>query len=723
MSFYQFNFLSSYFFNGITLGVLAFFVYLKNTKNPKNYIFSIYLLSIVWWSVFSIFMLLADNEGRATFWDRVCLVGVVFIPTTFLHFTLIFLRLEGVLKKLIKLCYLFSFIFLVLDFTPLFIKKTAPIYQLSYFTVPGPGYLVFLVYYTVTSLFSFVLLFRKLISEKKGLYRQQLMYFFAGTVLSYIAGVFNYNLVLKIPPYSLVPWANYLVGIYGIIIAYTIVKYRLMDIQLVMTRAGIFIVVYALVLGVPIGVGLKIIGIGLWLVPVLLMAVFSAIGPFVYLFFQRKAEERLLQEQRSYQATLHRASLGMGQIKDLGKLVKLIVHVVSRSVRLERAAIYVFHEDSNKYVLKARKGVGEEKRVLNVIDFEAPLIGYLKKNREPLVVEELVQRSRENSQESFKWIVGTFQALSCEVVIPAFIENRLIAIVVLGKKRSRKIFTEDDLSVFSILANQTALAIENALYYDKTQKTTEQLFRAEKMATIGTMADGLSHQINNRFHSMGFVAGDAIDTVNLELKKNHEEDVKAVFEDLKYSLGRIQENVKRGGEIVSGLLRYTRKGAEGIEPVDLNELLDASIEMAQFKIKLNQFKLVRSFSEDIPKLRGNFTQLQEVFFNVIDNAYDAMMQRKRDLEETDYQAKLEFFVEVENEAMMVIVKDNGIGIKAEDLQKIFTPFFTTKASAKKGTGLGMYVIRQIIEDNHGGKVSFDSKYKEGTTIRLQLPRA
>ena len=92
-------------------------------------------------------------------------------------------------------------------------------------------------------------------------------------------------------------------------------------------------------------------------------------------------------------------------------------------------------------------------------------------------------------------------------------------------------------------------------------------------------------------------------------------------------------------------------------------------------------------------MRGNFTQLQEVMFNIIDNAYDAMMQRKVELKEPDYHPTIRISASGgDNGHLTVIVADNGIGIQEQDKEKIFTPFFTTKLSSKKGTGLGLYYI-------------------------------
>ena len=100
-----------------------------------------------------------------------------------------------------------------------------------------------------------------------------------------------------------------------------------------------------------------------------------------------------------------------------------------------------------------------------------------------------------------------------------------------------------------------------------------------------------------------------------------------------------------------------------------------------------------------------------------------MMQRRTDFKEPGYKGRLEISAEKKGKKIEIIFQDNGIGVKEEDYPKIFTPFFTTKLSSKKGTGLGMYVMQRIIEDNHQGKVEFTSQYKKGSQTKITLPVA
>ncbi len=708
--------------NGITSTILGGIVYAKNRKKPANVLYGLFALSISVWSYSYFFWQISTDEASALFWCHFLMAGAIFIPIVYLHH--IFVLLDPAFqkssqRKIIVFGYIFCLISLFLNFTPLFVKGVSPKLWFKYWPDAGiafPYFLFIWLWFVVYGAFIII----KSLSTAVGVRKHQLRYILIATVVGWIGGATNYPLWFNI---NIPPIGNILASFYVAIVAYAIVKYRFMDIQLIATRAGIFVTVYAFILGIPFWIGLKVLGKGPWLLPVALMAVCATVVPFIYLYLQKRAEDRLLKEQRAYQATLQRASAGMGRVKDLKRLLDLIVHIVVRAVKLEHGEVFLWHEQSNQFVLKALKGRRFADLKNTTLSLNSPLILHFQKNKEALVYEEIKQRSSDYADKELQDIEAILNELEAALAVPSFIEDRLIAIIILGKKTSGKLYSEDDLTVFSILANQSALAIENAQFYEDMKNTQEQLFRAEKMATIGTMADGLSHQINNRLHAMGFIAGDALDSIALKKKEPIPEVMQGLINDLNYALTRIQDNVKQGGEIVQGLLKYTRKGEEGFSPIDLNKLLDSTVEMLQFKIKLNEMELQRKLQSSTPPVKGNFTQLQEVFFNIIDNSYDAIIQRKNELKEQGYKGCVAITAERLDGQLEITIIDNGMGVKGEDFKKLFTPFFTTKLSSRKGTGLGLYVIRQIIEENHKGKVDFSSTYQQGSQTKIYLPVA
>jgi len=708
---------------------VGFFVFKKNKKSFTNlgcFLFSICIY--VWLVSYSIAYSIPAVDLKSI-WFKIGLTGVIFIVVTAYHFNISFIKKERSQSRFITGAYCIGLFFVCLLWGTRLFYDGLLSYPWGYYPKAGllhPLYMVFLFSLVSWYLPQVLLYYLRLKKQHLMLEAQRTKYMLlASFIFTFAASDFIQNYGVAIFPVGTI-----FVTLYLIVVAYAIVRYRLMDISLAITRSGIFVAVYSLVLGIPYALAfslrdrfLVILGDGWWLAPMGALTVLATAGPFIYLYIQKKTEERLFQEQMRYQSTLRQASSGMGRIKDLKRLVGLIVHIVTRTVRLEHCMVYL-KSDAKDFYLAASRSSKVRFHPLEGLDKSSPLIKKLVSENTAIVYDEIKQMTQDYGDHNLARVEKDMAELDGKLVVPSFADDEMIGVIVLGNKLSGKPFTNDDLNVFSILANQAALAIENAQFYEDMKKTHEQLFKAEKMATIGTMADGLSHQINNRLHALGFIAGDVLDTIKLKKDIPMSDEVKEIMVDIEHALNRVQENVHQGGEIVQGLLKYTRKGEDGFAEVNLDKLVDSAIEMTQFKIKPGEMTICRDYPMDLPHIKGNFTQLQEVLFNLIDNAYDAMMQRKTELKEEGYRPHITISAQYNSgKFMSLYVEDTGMGIKGEDEDKLFTPFFTTKASSKKGTGLGLYVIQKLIEENHGGKVKYSSVYKQGTKVHVTLPVA
>ena len=666
------------------------------------------------------------DQSAALFWWKIAHLGGMFIPVVFFHTMLELLSQKR--RTILFVFYFQAIIFTIFIFLNIIGWKLIRVFDSFYYvTTSGPFYVIATIFWFIAMIYGFLLLLRAYL-ESRGLKRNQLKYLLVALVIGFTGGASHF-----LPAYGIkiLPF-NILIVFYTIIATYAILRYLLLDIKVAITRTSIFIAVYTLILGLPFAIAayfkpylIDSIGPHWCMVPLGLMSVLATIGPFIYIYLDKRAEAALFKEQRRYQDTLKQASMGMVRIRDLRRLLELIAHIVTRTVHINYISIYIHDQATDQYVLHVSRDKGRVP--LATLPPDDPLISWISVKREPLIAEEVRRLHQDTKDETYRYIEESMQKLFASVVIPSYLEDKFIGFICLGDKQSGAIYTVDDLNVFQVLASQAALAIENAQFYDEAKEMQEQISQAEKMATIGTMADGLSHQINNRFYALGLIAGDTIDTIKITDTTQCTPEIKTMIAEISKALDRIQVNVTQGGQVVQGMLKYTRHGDEGLEALDIAKILDNTLEMVQFKVKLSDIDIVRNFDSS-PKIKGNMTQLEEVFFNFIDNANDAIAERKQTLKEEGYRGKITFSCRSKDDNWVeIIVEDNGIGVREEDSKKIFTPFFTTKTSAhvanKKGTGLGLYVIRRIINDMHHGKISFESQYRTGTRFILQLPAA
>lgn len=680
----------------------------------KRFVFGWFALSLSLWSFFSFLMQITNDQSHAVIYCKVLMFFAVFIPVFNLHH--IYELVGRPISSKVKLLYIVTIIAAFTSFTDLIVGGASPRIWSNFWPDPGVLLPVLLVlWFGVVLKFMYVLI--KELINSSGFKQVQLRYVLVANIIGWSGGATNYLIIygLDIPPVG-----NIFVLLYLCIYAYAVIKYRLMDIRLAATSASLFLIVYVLALGAPFYVYAS----GHHFLALALSIILATAAPFTYIYMQQKAKERLLAEQRAYQETLRQASAGMGRIRDLKKLLNLIVSVLTRAVRMEHAYIYIVDAQSGRYRLAASR----RSRVSGVmikpeLPTQSMIVEAFNRFSDPLILEEVRTKAADMQDKDMEALAIEIEEFQGELIFPIYSRSDLIAVVVMGKKDRERIYTEDDLATFSILANQAALAIENANYFDDMRRTQEQLFQAEKLATIGTMADGLSHQVNNRFHALGFIAGDLLDTLSQYQKDPARFPINEVFDQLRGGLRRIEENVTQGGQVVRGLLDYSRNTKTEKGPVELKKLLTASLDMVGLKIHLSDFTWEVDFPDDIPHVLGHFVQLQEVFFNIIDNAHHSMMEKKNSRLEPGYEPHMTFRSRLVEGKVHITVTDNGMGVKPEDQRKLFTPFFTTKVSSRLGNGLGLFVMRKIIEDDHGGKIAFSSVYRKGVEINIVLPAA
>jgi signal transduction histidine kinase len=241
---------------------------------------------------------------------------------------------------------------------------------------------------------------------------------------------------------------------------------------------------------------------------------------------------------------------------------------------------------------------------------------------------------------------------------------------------------------------QARLEEVQALYQESLQLVTQ----AEKLASIGRLAGGVAHEINN---PLMVILGRA-ELALMDLPEGH-----PGVRDLDI----IVSETKRIANIVKNLLRFSRQDQqESLLPVDVNETVDRAVELTRYQLTVDNIVVDTRYAGDLPTVMGNAGQLQQVFTNIIINAYQAIGARGGRL-----------LIETGRVADQVEIRftDTGCGIAAENLKRIFEPFYTTKAE-HEGTGLGLSVSYGIITD-HGGSITADSVIGEGSRFTVRLP--
>jgi hypothetical protein len=224
----------------------------------------------------------------------------------------------------------------------------------------------------------------------------------------------------------------------------------------------------------------------------------------------------------------------------------------------------------------------------------------------------------------------------------------------------------------------------------------EQLQHSDKMASIGLLAAGVAHEVNTP------LAGISSYTQMLREQVPSDDPRAAVLE-------KIEKQTFRAAKIINNLLNFSRSSTSELETLDVNRALVDVLSLLEHQLEGSRIKVRKELAPDLPPIRGNENRIQQVFFNLILNARDAMPKG----------GWLTLSTLADDDAVIVEVKDTGHGIKREDVRRIYDPFFTTKGIGR-GTGLGLSVSYGILQE-HGGAIFVDSVPGKGTTFQVALP--
>lgn len=236
---------------------------------------------------------------------------------------------------------------------------------------------------------------------------------------------------------------------------------------------------------------------------------------------------------------------------------------------------------------------------------------------------------------------------------------------------------------------------------DELKAMTQQLWQAAKLASVGELAAGIAHELNNPLGTVSL----RIESV---LARTSPDDPN------RRALEIIEQETKRMGDLVSNLLQFSRRNEEQSSTVDIGQELTRTVELIHHQFRKRLINVVQEVAPDTPLLYADRQKLRQVFLNLLSNAGDAM-PRGGTLTLRASGARLDGGTP----AIRVEFSDTGAGIPAEHLAKVMDPFFTTKAEGQ-GTGLGLAICRRIVQE-HRGAIEVLSEVGQGTTVRILLP--
>ncbi|MFC1813030.1 ATP-binding protein, partial [Thermodesulfobacteriota bacterium] len=234
----------------------------------------------------------------------------------------------------------------------------------------------------------------------------------------------------------------------------------------------------------------------------------------------------------------------------------------------------------------------------------------------------------------------------------------------------------------------------------------QQVIETGKLASVGELAAGIAHEINNPVAIMVEEAGWIQDLLEEEEFSESEN-----LNEFQRALRQINVQGKRCKEITHKLLSFARKTDSRVQVVQVNDLIEDVIGLSEQRAKYSKVSIKKNLGNDLPFIQASQTEIQQVFLNLINNALDAM--------DSSGGGIIDITSRVEDKNIVIDLADNGPGMHRENLSRIFDPFFTTKPVGK-GTGLGLSICYGIIK-KMGGNIEVKSVVEMGTTFSIRIP--
>jgi signal transduction histidine kinase len=696
-------FINIFWISHLLIGLLVFFLGLavlnKNFRSLIGGTFFLLTTSISIWSLaYSIWLLSGDREA-ALFWSRVLNVGSYFIPVFYLHWVLVLINKHQTHRSLLIICYVLTVTISFFGFSDFMVKDVHQVLQFSYYPQAGWLYTIWLVLiWSITIVYSQALLIREY-RRAVGVYRQQILYVFIGSAIGFIGGSTNHLLMFGfelIPPIG-----SPLVGLFPLVLGYSIIEHRLMDIKFVMRKYSVSVISFIIIL-LPIlaikyyvdrqllilagAVDVILLLLALWAFPLLKHSAAKLANKYFFssLYDSKKVIAEVSEKLRS--------TLNITQVYDY------IYSSIEQAMHVRSFGVLRYDERRKYYSTQFNINFNIGRRV----NFEQDdfLLNYFAEKHKYLIVSENIRGDNVDQSQD---ILRLLFEMRIELILPLNIKGKLVGLIVMGGKESGDLFNEEDLQVLSIVASQSAMAIENAMLYEETKNFSLRMAEEVAKATMDLRA------ANERLTRLDEVKSEFISIASHQLRtpltvikgyismmlEGSFGKVPAYFRD---PMDKVYQSNERLIVLVENLLNVSRIESGhlkfNLERVSLSKMVSDIIEELDSKARVRglefEFKLPK---KELPGIVLDTEKIRHVIMNLLDNSIKYANQ-----------GKIKVSLKQRGKYLLFCVSDKGMGIDVNEIPGLFKKFARGTAAIlqhTEGTGLGLYVAKEMIDAHHG----------------------
>ncbi|MFO8010470.1 MAG: ATP-binding protein [Dehalococcoidia bacterium] len=692
-------------------GILLLVVLLKGRRSHGSRTFSLILMATVLLGVSLFAMRNSPDVDHALSWERVALItGFAIFPCYYYFAT----SLTG--RRINRGILVFSLFSIAgtagLSLTGLFVQKMQ-VESYGYAPTMGPG-----IYFLIAASLLFAgTAFQQLIksyrNSTKYEERNRLIYIMLALAIP-VVGLF----LDAIP--TIYPLGIFSTIVFCILTTIAIIKYHLFDIHFVI-RKGIAYILLSGLVAVPYVVIIFVVSrildpdsVSMWIHFAILLVLAFTIQP-VWRRVQSTVDRLYYRGRYDYLKTLENFGRECADIINIEELC-------NRLVTLTRAAMgtsgaYLLTYDENKDRLKLAAGSPPAGADEVYLDADSAVVNWLKKHDKPMDANEI------EFDRTLAAITGRetkmLTELKAGLLVPFRQAGKMVGILILEPKLNGDPYGADDISLLAVVARQASAAIDNANLYAQALRTERAL--QEKTSELEQIIYATSHDLKSPLLNIqGFSREleESLKEISESIQQSSSIDPKvrdriahSTGEDIHTALQFILASTSKMDSLLAGLLQLSRLGRTplDIEEIDMNDLIGSIVNPRSYRLRESDITIS---VEDLPPCMGDRVQLDQVFSNLIDNAIKFLDPVRP--------GRIQISGRRTDGEVIYCIEDNGIGISANHQGKIFDIFHQLEPDTSIGEGLGLAIVRRIIE-RHYGEVHVQSEFGKGSKFFVSLP--
>jgi signal transduction histidine kinase len=390
---------------------------------------------------------------------------------------------------------------------------------------------------------------------------------------------------------------------------------------------------------------------------------------------------------------------------DLNEVNNLVLKESMQALRVDHAALFLFDEGSGQLMLTKAEGFSRDQvDNIKLLGSWEIINDQIAKNKKPLLVND-IKRNPIFKKAHLPFSDEEFPIQSF-LAVPLIKESGMLGtLIASNRKRPGYLFIKEDEEFLVTLSNHIAIAIANAKLFEELSRIQAEAAQQEKMAVIGTLSAGINHEIKN---PLSIIRG-VCELFALKATNSAPSAAGELINEAKAIMEQVISQADRASVIATRLANFAKPATGQTERVTIYKEIDEVLGLVGYELRFAEINVQKRIENDLPDILVNRRQFQEVLFNLIRNAAQAINKK----------GTISIAARTSDGRIVIDIQDTGSGIPEDKVDKLFGAFFTTKGPGE-GTGLGLYIVRKIVEKNGGAIYLKETQVDKGTTFTLEF---